>query len=129
MPSIAFISPPIIDKENKTEGFFLNDILKSKMLSSKKLGEICKRYGLNPTKKQLEYLIKEDDGIFTIKDSEIEDAQHFKHQFEDLFDFYQGNLLDSCSGFGGTGISANLYEIYGFKRGKECKKVEFKISY
>jgi hypothetical protein len=128
IPSISFISPPINDRDVKNEGFFLNNILKSKMLSLKKLEEICKRYGLNPTKKQLEYLINEDDKIFK-KDSDLDEAYHFKHQFEDLFDFYQGNLLDSCKGFGGTSTSAKLYQITGYKRDRTCKKVEFKVSY
>jgi hypothetical protein len=55
MPTIIFISPQINDKNVKNEGFFLSDIINSKYLSSKKLEEICKKYGLNPTKKQIEY--------------------------------------------------------------------------
>jgi hypothetical protein len=122
LPTIIFISPSINDKNVKNEGFFLNDIVKSKMLSSKKLDEICKKYGLNPTKKQLEYLVKEDDNLFK-KEEDLEEAQHFKHQFEDLFDFYQGDLIGQCEGFGGTSFKANLYRIVGYKRQKECNKV------
>ena len=128
MPTIAFISPPINDINKKDEGFFLSNIINSKMLSSKKLEEICKRYGLNPTKKQLEYLLKEDDNLFK-KESDLEDAQHFKHQFEDFFDFYQGNLIGDCSGFGGTTTKAQLYQITCYKRDKPCKKAEYKIVY
>jgi len=123
MPTIIFISPSINDKNVKNEGFFLNDIVKSKMLSSKKLDEICKKYGLNPTKKQLEYLVKEDDNLFK-KEEDLEEAQHFKHQFDDLFDFYQGDLIGQCEGFGGTSLKANLYRIAGYKRQKECNKVK-----
>jgi hypothetical protein len=122
MPTIIFISPQINDKNVKNEGFFLSDIINSKYLSSKKLEEICKKYGLNPTKKQIEYLLKDDNNIFK-KEAELDDAQHFKHKFEDLFDFYQGDLIGQCEGFGGTSFKANLYRIGGYKRQKECNKV------
>jgi hypothetical protein len=112
--NIIFISPDIIDNSRENKTYILDNIISSKFLSSKKLYQICVRYGLNPSIKQIEYLKKGD-----------EKASEFKEEFEDLFNFVQGEYIGECSGFGGTKLTSKLNLISCYKRQEPVKKINF----
>jgi hypothetical protein len=117
-PTIIFISPNIINNQNDKSIYTLNDILK--FISKSKLLSICHKYKMNPTDKEIKYLINDNPDIFK-SEKELEKAEEFKNNFEDNFDFYNGSVNHICSGFGGTNISAYVNVISCYK--KTFKKV------
>ena len=121
MKPIIFICPELVlDKRNNDDHiygmmgqkpperddftFYLYDILQDKRLSIKKLISLCKIYlDITITPKQAK-LIKENDD----EDDKVVDVNN-------ALEFVQGKLLMKCYGFGGTNITANVYEFILYK--------------
>ncbi len=136
MKPIIFICPELVsDKRDENNNiyemmgreppkrddftFSLYDILQDKRLSIKKLISLCKIYlDITITPKQAK-LIKEGDNEDDEKVIDIINA----------LEFVQGKLLMKCKGFGGTSITANVYEFILYKNyrkgyGEEPEKEE-----
>ena len=88
-----FISPPLVDKGEET--FSMEEILTNKSLSNPVYSKIMGEYTTTPPTKSghKKYL---DDG-------------EYKEDIFKQFDFQQGQLLEKCTGFGGTKITADVY--------------------
>ena len=111
MKPIIFICPELVNNkyhDNDTRHddftFLIYDILHDKRLSIKKLISLCKIYlDITITPKQAK-LIKEGDEDHDI----VIDVNN-------ALEFAQGKLLLKCKGFGGTSITANVYEFILYK--------------
>ena len=92
---MIFICPELVEKENKNT-FSMENILQNRKLSNPTYAKIMKEYTPNPPTKagRLKYL---DDG------------EHPKEDILKQFDFEQGQLLETCEGFGGTKVRADVY--------------------
>ena len=90
---LVFISPPLVDKGNETFG--IDEILKNNYLSNPVYSKIMGEYTTTPPTKagHKKYL----------------DYGEYKEDIFKQFDFQQGQLLEKCTGFGGTKITADVY--------------------
>ena len=91
---LVFICPSLVEKD-ELENFDMSRILNKRAMSNPKYQKIMKEYSSNPPTKagHNKYL---DDG-------------EYKSELFEIFDFQEARLLEQCSGFGGTKITADVY--------------------
>tara|TARA_R110002073_G_scaffold53343_3_gene137738 strand:+ start:2927 stop:6739 length:3813 start_codon:yes stop_codon:yes gene_type:complete len=122
MKDCIFICPSLSDKTRKNDTILLSDLVRK--MSNKKFEEVYNRLiGKKPNKNLKKYIT---GGKYPDKDEDLLEEQ--SEDFDDKSGIYQIELFGKCKGFGGTGITADMYYIsiaYEQSENKDKSNVKF----
>ena len=106
---LIFISPQLEKDDEKNKGMLLMEHIYAK-LSMKTFNTIFKNeFNKEPNKDLFKYVKDQEEN--KIKKNNKKEVLEQYELLEDKISVFDMELIDKCTGFGGTGVTANIYHI------------------